>query len=63
MMDERDDEDRPRAPSVWRRMVAAPRRRVEAFHEQSPEVATVAKIAAGLVIFCALLLALDAVVS
>lgn len=61
MMDERDD-DRPRTPSVWRRLVAAPRRRVEAFHEQSPEVATVAKIAAGLVIFCALLLALDAIV-
>ena len=63
MMDAPDDQERPGAPSVWRRMIGAPRRRVDAFHERSPELATVAKIAAGLVIFCALLLALDAIVS
>lgn len=54
------EQDHP--PSLWRRIVAAPRRRVSEFEARSPEVAVVAKVAAGVLIFCALLLALDAVV-
>jgi hypothetical protein len=61
-MDARDGEERSGAMSLWRRIVTAPQRRVGEFEARSPEVAIVAKVAAGLLILCALLLALDAVV-
>ncbi len=61
-MDAPDDQEQPGAPSLWRRIMATPRRRVGEFEARSPEVATVAKVAAGVLIFCALLLALDAIV-